>query len=90
MKKTWQGIKEIINLNNKSGPKISQLKYDGKQINENKDMANRSMIFSPKWVLSWIKKSPALEEIGIPPSTSNREFLSRFLLPLLPHKKSMT
>ena len=25
MKKTWQGIKEIINLNNNSGPKVSQL-----------------------------------------------------------------
>ena len=40
MKKTWQGIKEIINLNNKAGPKISQLNYEGKQINTNEGMAN--------------------------------------------------
>ena len=40
MKKTWQGIKEIINLNNRNGPKVSQLNYDGKQINTNDGMAN--------------------------------------------------
>ena len=40
MKKTWQGIKDIINLNNKSGPKISQLNYENKQINNNEGMAN--------------------------------------------------
>ena len=39
MKKTWQGIKEIINLNNKLEPKISQLNY-GKQINTNEGMSN--------------------------------------------------
>ena len=40
MKKTWQGIKEIINLNNKLEPKISQLNYEGKQINTNEGMSN--------------------------------------------------
>ena len=40
MKKTWQGIKEIINLNNKGGPKISQLVYEGKLIKTNEGMAN--------------------------------------------------
>ena len=40
MKKTWQGIKQIINLNNKSGPQITQLNYKGKQINSNEEMAN--------------------------------------------------
>ena len=40
MKKTWQGIKQIINLNNETGPQISQLCYEGKQINSNKSMAN--------------------------------------------------
>ena len=40
MKKTWQGIKEIINLNNKNGPKVSQLNYEDKQINNNEGMAN--------------------------------------------------
>ena len=40
MKKTWQGIKQIINLNNKSGPQISQLSYEGKQIKDNEGMAN--------------------------------------------------
>ena len=40
MKKTWQGIKNIINLNNKSGPQITQLCHEGKQINTNRGMAN--------------------------------------------------
>ena len=31
MKKTWQGIKQIINMNNKLGPKITQLNYKGKE-----------------------------------------------------------
>ena len=45
MKKTWLGIKEIINMNNKLGPQITQLKYKGKQINTNVDMANTSNDF---------------------------------------------
>ena len=40
MKKTWQGIKQIININNKTGPQINQLFYKGKQINTNEGMAN--------------------------------------------------
>ena len=40
MKKTWQGIKNIINLNNKSGPQITQLLHECKQMNTNKEMAN--------------------------------------------------
>ena len=40
MKKTWKGIKQIINLNNVTGPQISQLSYEGKTINSNKSMAN--------------------------------------------------
>ena len=40
MKKTWLGIKEIINMNNKLAPQITQLKYKGKQINTNVDMTN--------------------------------------------------
>ena len=40
MKKTWQGIKEIINMNNKSGPQINQLNYKGKLVDNNKDIAN--------------------------------------------------
>ena len=40
MKKTWQGIKEIINMNNKSGPQINQLNYKGKFVDNNKDIAN--------------------------------------------------
>ena len=39
MKKTWRGIKQIINLN-VTGPQISQLSYGGKTINSNKSMAN--------------------------------------------------
>ena len=40
MKKTWQGIKQIINLNNNAGPQITQLCHKGKQVNTNEGMAN--------------------------------------------------
>ena len=40
MKQTWKGIKEIININNKTQTQISQLVYQGKPLNDNKDMAN--------------------------------------------------
>ena len=40
MKKTWQGIKQIININNKAGVKINQLCHKEKQINTNQEMAN--------------------------------------------------
>ena len=40
MTKTWKGIKDILNINNKTGPQISQLVYNGKQINTNRGMAN--------------------------------------------------
>ena len=40
MKKTWQGIKQIININNKAGVQINQLCHKGKQINTNQEMAN--------------------------------------------------
>ena len=40
MKKTWQGIKQIININNKAGVQINQLYHKGKQINTNQEMAN--------------------------------------------------
>ena len=35
-----QGIKQIININNKAGPQTSQLFYKGMQINTNQRMAN--------------------------------------------------
>ena len=35
MKKTWQGIKQIINMNNEAGPQTSQLFYKGMKINTN-------------------------------------------------------
>ena len=40
MKKTWQGIKEIININNRNSTKISQLSHDGKQLSSDEEMAN--------------------------------------------------
>ena len=40
MKKTWKGIKDIININNKTRSQISQLVYKDKQITSNKGMAN--------------------------------------------------
>ena len=44
MKKTWQGIKQIINLNNGVGPHITQLQYKGKQIKTNKRWPILSMV----------------------------------------------
>ena len=40
MAKTWKGIKDTLNIYNKTGPYISQLVYNGKQINSNRGMAN--------------------------------------------------
>ena len=40
IKKTWQGIKQIINLNNKPESQITQLYYKNKQVNTNLGMAN--------------------------------------------------
>ena len=39
MKKTWEGIKQIIN-NNKSKTNVIQLNYSGKPLNSDIDMAN--------------------------------------------------
>ena len=40
IKKTWQGIKQIINLNNNTAPQITQLNYKSKHVNTNLGMAN--------------------------------------------------
>ena len=40
MRKTWQGIKQIINMNNKLGPQITQLNYKGTMVDTNEDIAN--------------------------------------------------
>ena len=39
MKKTWQGIKQIININNKTDVQINQLCHKGKQIRSHEEMA---------------------------------------------------
>ena len=64
MKKTWQGIKEIINLN-KLGPKISQLNYEGKQINTNEGTSNAFNDF-------FTKIGPKLDK-EIPTTKRNRD-----------------
>ena len=40
MKKTWKGIKDILNLKSKSGSYITQLMHEGKTITNNGEMAN--------------------------------------------------
>ena len=40
MKKTWVGIKQIINLKSSNNTKINQLNYKDKKINSNAGMAN--------------------------------------------------
>ena len=45
MKKTWQGTKTLINLNNNSSNHINQLYHQGKYINTNLGMAKTFNIF---------------------------------------------
>ena len=40
MKNTWKGIKNILNLNNNKGTHVTQLNYNGKNLNKNKDMVD--------------------------------------------------
>ena len=40
MKNLWKGIKNILNINKKEDPRVSQLSHNGKNINNNLDMAN--------------------------------------------------
>ena len=40
MKNTWKGIKNILNLINNKGTQVTQLNYNGKNLNKNKDMAD--------------------------------------------------
>ena len=40
MKNTWKGITNILNLNNNKGTHVTQLNYNGKNLNINKDMAD--------------------------------------------------
>ena len=40
MKNTWKGITNILNLNNSKGTHVTQLNYNGKNLNNNKDMAD--------------------------------------------------
>ena len=79
MKKTWQGIKEIINLNNNNGPKVSQLNYQGKQFNTNDGMANAFNDF-------FTEVGPKLDK-EIPPSRRDKNpttyLNSRVSLPFL-------
>ena len=48
MKNTWKGIKNILNMNNKNGRHICQLKSEGKHIKSNEGMANALNDFFPK------------------------------------------
>ena len=63
MKKTWQGIKQIINLNNKSGQQITQLCVSGKEINTNKEMADTSLLMLD---LNLIKKFLFVKNLEVP------------------------
>ena len=46
MKNLWTGIKYILNINTKEDSQISQLSHNGKNINNNLDMANSFNEFS--------------------------------------------
>ena len=65
MKKTWQGIKKIINMNNSVETNIPQLQYDDKLINTDKGMANAFNDF-------FTKTGPELDQ-EIPTTKSNRD-----------------
>ena len=53
MIKTWKGIKKnILNLNNSMGTQVTQLHYDGKNINTDTKVWQMPLIISlPKWAL---------------------------------------
>ena len=75
MKKTWLGIKEIINLNNKVTPKVSQLHYENKQINNNVGMANAFNDF-------FTKIGPQLDkDIPIPKRNRDPSFFLKSRVP---------
>ena len=40
MKQTWEGIRKIVNINKKKNTTINSLKYKGKKLTENMDIAN--------------------------------------------------
>ena len=65
IKNTWKGIKNILNLNNNKASKISQLHYDGSNINTNKGMANAFNDF-------FTKIGPTLDN-DIPSSSNLRD-----------------
>ena len=66
MKKTWHGIKKIINMNNNVETNIPQLQYDSKLINTDKGMANAFNDF-------FTKIGPELDQ-EIPKTKSNRSY----------------
>ena len=41
IKKIWSGIGEVVNIRNNISPKITQLKLNGKIIDNPKDIANQ-------------------------------------------------
>ena len=51
IKKTWQGIKQIINLNNKTESQVTQLNYMNKQVNTNLGMANAFTVMNSLLIL---------------------------------------
>ena len=78
MKKTWQGIKEIINMNNKSGPQINQLNYKGKLVDNNKDIANNFNDFFTNIGLLLDNEIPVSQWVYSIPPTKNTTFLLDF------------
>ena len=60
MKKTWTGIKEIINLNKNDKSQVSQLQYKGKNINDNETMANAFNDFFTKIGTELDKEIPTI------------------------------
>ena len=64
MKKTWQGIKQIIKLNNSNKSVTTQLICEGKLVNNNKDMAEVFNVFFTDIGKQLDKKIPHCKKTG--------------------------
>ena len=75
MKKTWSGIKDIVNLKKSSTPQVSQLNANGKHITTNQEIATTFNNF-------FINVGPVLDK-EIPVSVTPNEY-KKYLSPRIP------
>ena len=83
MKNTWKGIKNILHLNNNKRTQVTQLNYNGKNLNKNKDMEDAFNEF-------FTNVGPTLDN-DIPIATNLSDpniYLSLLLAPTTSHERN--